>query len=73
MAKKGFSSFHRKAVSSQDTLESIELVSSANCLESVTYQDISAFPETFAVEINFRLSILRFLARKCETIVAVVA
>ncbi|HAU8296003.1 TPA: DDE-type integrase/transposase/recombinase [Vibrio vulnificus] len=70
MAKKGFSSFHRKAVSSQDTLESIELVSSANCLESVTYQDISAFPETIAVEINFRLSILRFLARKCETIVA---
>ncbi|WP_318465262.1 Mu transposase C-terminal domain-containing protein [Photobacterium leiognathi] len=69
MTKKKFSSFHRKSVSSQAQPASSESASEANCLESVTYQDISAFPEKITAEISFRLNILRLLGLRCEKIV----
>ncbi len=69
MPKKGFSSFHKKAVSSEVEPKPNEAVTNASCLDDVTYQDISAFPEKIATEIAFRLSILRLLGRKCAKIV----
>ncbi|MGF1711464.1 DDE-type integrase/transposase/recombinase [Vibrio kagoshimensis] len=69
MPKKGFSSFHKKPVSSVVELEPNEVITATSSLEDVTYQDISAFPEKIGVEITFRLSILRLLGRKCEKIV----
>ncbi|HIF9138201.1 TPA: TnsA endonuclease N-terminal domain-containing protein [Photobacterium damselae] len=69
IAKKEFSSFYRKSVSSQACSTSTESISEINYLESITYQDISAFPEEIAVEITFRLNILRLLGQRCEKIV----
>lgn len=69
MTKKEFSSFHRKSASSQAQSASNESASDVYFLESVTYQDISAFPEKIAAEITFRLNILRLLGQKCEKIV----
>ena len=69
MTKKKFSSFHRKSVSSQTQSASNEPTSEGNCLENITYQDISAFPEKIATDITFRLNILRLLSQKCEKIV----
>ncbi|PSV55920.1 Mu transposase C-terminal domain-containing protein [Photobacterium sp. GB-3] len=69
MPKKSFSSFHKKSVSSQAKLTSSESVFETENLDSITYQDISAYPEKIAAEISFRLCILRFLAQNCDKLV----
>lgn len=68
MPKKAFSSFYRKSVRSEVAPESNKMVIGDSCLEEVTYQDLSAFPDQIVTEVTFRLNILRFLRRKCEKI-----
>jgi putative transposase len=68
MPKKSFSSFHRKSALQQEKLEQNDRVVDSNDVDEATYQDISAFPESIANQITFRLNILRFLAGKCEKI-----
>ncbi|MGR5302929.1 MULTISPECIES: Mu transposase C-terminal domain-containing protein [Vibrio] len=69
MPKKSFSSFHRKSALQQERLEQSDRVVDSSDVDEATYQDISAFPENIANQITFRLSILRYLASKCEKIV----
>lgn len=68
MPNKSFSSFHRKSAFQQEKLEPNDRVVDTNDVDEATYQDISAFPDNIATQITFRLSILRYLASKCEQI-----
>jgi putative transposase len=70
MPKNSFSSFHRKSAFQQDKLEPNDrVVVDINDVDEATYQDISAFPDNIATQVTFRLSILRYLASKCEQII----
>ncbi|EGR0490183.1 hypothetical protein FG089_11410, partial [Vibrio cholerae] len=69
MPNKSFSSFHRKSAFQQEKLEPNDRVVDDNDVDEATYQDISAFPDNIATQITFRLSILRYLASKCERII----
>ncbi|MPW29670.1 DDE-type integrase/transposase/recombinase [Agarivorans sp. B2Z047] len=69
MPKKPFSSFHRKSALPKVNLDSIDCVVDPSGIDDATYRDISAFPENIAAQITFRLSILRYLASKCEKII----
>ncbi|MGO1190477.1 integrase catalytic domain-containing protein [Vibrio casei] len=70
MPKKSFSSFHRKSALQQEKVELNDRGFDTNVdIEEATYQDISAFPDNIVTQITFRLSILRYLASKCEQII----
>ncbi|MGR5339146.1 integrase [Vibrio astriarenae] len=68
MPKKVFSSFHRKSALPKVNHEQVDSIIDTNDIDEATYQDISAFPDNIATQISFRLSILRYLASKCEKI-----
>lgn len=69
MPKKSFSSFHRKSAPQQKKLEPDEWALDTKDVDEEKYRDISAFPDNIATKITFRLSILRYLASKCEKII----
>ncbi|ASI92625.1 integrase catalytic domain-containing protein [Vibrio mediterranei] len=69
MPKKSFSSFNRKSAAPRENLEANDTVIAISDADEETYKDISAFPENIASQIIFRLSILRYLATKCEKII----
>ncbi|WMN89737.1 hypothetical protein NI382_16630 [Vibrio parahaemolyticus] len=73
MAKKSFSNFNRKAklddVSHQKETLYIDRALNDSLDEDATYTDLTAFPDKVAIEISFRLKILRYLGRVNEKIV----
>lgn len=73
MAKKSFSNFNRKAkrddVSHQEDTLYIDRALNDTLDEDATYTDLTAFPDKVAIEISFRLKILRYLGRVNDKIV----
>ncbi|EJC6765623.1 transposase family protein [Vibrio parahaemolyticus] len=73
MAKKSFSNFNRKAkrddVSHQEETLYIDRALNDTLDEDATYTDLTAFPDKVAIEISFRLKILRYLGRVNDKIV----
>ncbi|EHK8998481.1 transposase family protein [Vibrio vulnificus] len=69
MPKKSFSSFHRKSARQLEKPEPDESVVYNSDVDEETYRDISAFPDNVATQITFRLSVLRYLASKCDKII----
>lgn len=65
MPKKSFSNFHRKSRLQQEEPKHVDI----SDVDEETYQDISAFPDNISTQITFRLSILRYLASRCEKII----
>ena len=69
MTKKSFSSFHRKSAVQQELPGLNDRVIDTHDVDEAAYKDISAFPDNIVTQIIFRLSILRYLASKCEQII----